>query len=78
MLHDLFMLSEFFDPPFSMMREQELMDMYGPQAVCTALSMGLIECRCAPCMGGAVQNNFYVLSQAGLNAVMQKAVAHAA
>lgn len=72
MLHDLFLLSEFFDPSVSALKEEELMDSYGPQAVYMALSMGLIERKCSPCASG-FQKNFYILSQSGLDLIMRTA-----
>lgn len=72
MLHDLFLLSEFFDPSVSALKEGDMMASYGPQAVYMALSMGLIERKCTPCASG-MQKNYYILSQAGLDMVMQAA-----
>lgn len=72
MLHDLFLMSEYFEPPFSAIREEDLIESYGHQSVYMALSMGLIERKCAPCASKAARN-FYVLSQSGLDFVINQA-----
>ncbi|MEM6781716.1 MAG: hypothetical protein AAF569_07630 [Pseudomonadota bacterium] len=76
MLHDLFLMSEYFEPPFSCMAEEDLIRNYGTQALYSALSLGLIEQKCAPCASGMTKN-FYILSQSGVEAVMRQHLPHA-
>ena len=68
MLHDLYLISCYFDPAAALQYEDELMKKYGEDAVTTALRDGLIERSCIPCARGP--KRFYCrLSSSGLNAV---------
>lgn len=71
MLHDLFMVSEFFEPPYNAAREEEVLKAYGETALKTALSLGLLERRTTPCtMGDGFA--FYVLSDTGHQLVLNE------
>ncbi len=52
MLHDLYMLSCYFEPTQAVLYEDELRARYGRDAVADALHQGLIERFCLPCMQG--------------------------
>lgn len=49
MLHDLYLLSCYFDPSQAMMYEDDLRRKYGAQAVQDALREGFLDIICAPC-----------------------------
>lgn len=68
MLHDLYLLSCYFDGPSAVMYEEDLKRRYGLQAVGDALKQGLIELYCPPCARG--KSTFFCrLSQRGLSEV---------
>lgn len=71
MLHDLFMVSEYFDGPAAAMNERDLVRVYGPKAVMMALSSGFLERKCVPCAHGR-PTMLCVLSKAGLDQVMKR------
>jgi hypothetical protein len=52
MLHDLYLLSCYFDEPQAILYEEDLKRRYGVTAVAEALRDGLIELYCAPCAKG--------------------------
>ncbi len=64
MLHDLFLLSEYFEPPQSLTTEKELVTSYGSQALARALSEGYLRQYSVPCVDGACKN-YYMLSEQG-------------
>ena len=53
MLHDLYLLSCYFDGPQAVLYEDDLKRRYGLAAVADALKEGLIELYCAPCAKGS-------------------------
>lgn len=75
MLHDLFLLSEYFEPPQSLTPEQTLLETYGTKALMTALSGGYIRQYSVPCGGGDCKN-YYALSEQGV-ALIRSAYKHA-
>lgn len=52
MLHDLYLLSVYFEPVQAVQFEDDLTRRYGSDAVNDALGRGLIERVCAPCAEG--------------------------
>lgn len=52
MLHDLYLLSCYFDGPQAVLYEEDLKRRYGLSVVADALREGLIEMYCAPCSKG--------------------------
>lgn len=52
MLHDLYMVSCYFDPAQAVLCEDELRERYGASSVAEALRDGLIERICTPCNNG--------------------------
>lgn len=52
MLHDLYLLSYYFEGPQAVLYEDDLRKRYGLKAVAEALKQGLIEVYCAPCSKG--------------------------
>jgi hypothetical protein len=72
MLHDLYLLSCYFEESQAVMYEDDLKRRYGLKAVADALKEGLIELHCAPCGRGA--SGFYCrLSARGLGQVESRA-----
>jgi hypothetical protein len=65
MLHDLYLLSCYFEPTQAVLYEEDLKRRYGLNAVSEALRAGYIELFCAPCGRGAGKF-FCRLSQRGL------------
>lgn len=66
MLHDLYLLSVYFDPTQAVQYEDDLARRYGAEAVQEALGQGLIERHCAPCAASNGRARFFCrLSQAG-------------
>lgn len=53
MLHDLYLLSCYFDETQAVLYEDELKRRYGLEAVKNALRDGLLELYCAPCAKGS-------------------------
>ena len=49
MLHDLYLLSCYFEGPQAVLYEDELRRRYGVQVVRDAVMQGLVELYCAPC-----------------------------
>lgn len=49
MLHDLYLLSCYFEGPQAVLYEDDLKRRYGDKAVEDAASQGLLEYFCAPC-----------------------------
>lgn len=73
MLHDLYLLSCYFDEPQAVLYEEDLKKRYGMRAVADALRAGLIEVYCVPCRGA--NDSFYCrISPRGLGEV-KKALA---
>lgn len=68
MLHDLYLLSCYFDEPQAIMYEEDLKRRYGSGAVTKALKDGLIELYCAPCAKGG-KGFFCRLSSRGIGYV---------
>jgi hypothetical protein len=66
MLHDLYLLSVYFDPTQAVLYEDDLNNRYGRDAVDKALGQGLIERFCAPCASGRMRF-FCRLSDQGRN-----------
>jgi hypothetical protein len=65
MLHDLYLLSCYFDGPQAVLYEDDLKCRYGLKEVADALKEGLIELYYAPCRNG--QGKFFCrLSERGL------------
>ena len=65
MLHDLYLLSCYFEGPQAILYEDELKRRYGYGAVREALKKGWIELYCPPCAKG--NNTFFCrLSPRGL------------
>lgn len=52
MLHDLYLLSCYFEGPQAVLYEDDLRRRYGTAAVRDALRDGLLELYCAPCAKG--------------------------
>ncbi len=52
MLHDLYLLSCYFDGPQAVLYEEDLKRRYGISAVREALLQGFLELYCAPCAKG--------------------------
>ena len=71
MLHDLFMISEYFEPPFAYTTERQLVDQYGPQTVFTALALGYLERKTVPYPGGTGEKLCF-LSEKGLSKVLEQ------
>lgn len=72
MLHDLYLLSCYFEESQAVMYEDDLKRRYGLGAVADALKEGLIELYCAPC--GRADARFYCrLSARGLGHVESRA-----
>jgi len=68
MLHDLYLLSCYFDAPSAIIYEDDLKKRYGNEAVSQALSQGWLDFYRAPCLRGNGKC-FYRLSQKGLQQV---------
>ncbi len=64
MLHDLYLLSVYFEPTQAVQYEDDLFRRYGSEAVNEALGQGWIERLCAPCAKGDARF-FCRLSPAG-------------
>lgn len=71
MLHDLYLLSCYFDGPQAVLYEDDLKRRYGFSAVAEALKEGLIELYCAPCNGVREGKFFCRLSPRGLGRIEQ-------
>ena len=73
MLHDLYLLSCYFEGPQAVLYEDDLKRRYGMSAVADALQEGLIELYCAPCVHeknkGGRGTFFCRLSQRGVGRV---------
>lgn len=68
MLHDLYLLSCYFEGPQAVIYEDDLKRRYGLTAVAEALKEGLIELYCAPCRNG--EGSFFCrLSARGLGKI---------
>jgi len=68
MLHDLYLLSCYFEPTNAVLYEDELERRYGIAAVREAVRAGYIEFFCAPCERG--DGRFFCrLSQRGLGQI---------
>ena len=73
MLHDLYLLSCYFEGPQAVLYEDDLERRYGFAAVRDALKEGLIELYSAPCSKG--QGKFFCrLSNRGLGRVQSSLV----
>lgn len=68
MLHDLYLLSCYFEPTLAVMYEDDLKRRYGENAVLQALREGMLEYHRAPCLRGGGKC-FYSLSEKGLASV---------
>lgn len=68
MLHDLYLLSCYFEESQAVMYEEDLERRYGLRAVADAVKDGLIELYCAPC-GRGQGKVFCRLSPRGLGRV---------
>lgn len=68
MLHDLYLLSCYFEGPQAVLYEDDLKRRYGLAQVADALKEGLIELYCAPCAKGSGKF-FCRLSSRGLGQV---------
>lgn len=66
MLHDLYLLSCYFEPTHAVLYEDELLARYGEGAVQKAARDGLIELFRAPCHAGAKGRFFCRLSERGM------------
>lgn len=53
MLHDLYLLSCYFEGPQAVLYEEDLKRRYGLETVTRALNDGLLELYCIPCAKGA-------------------------
>lgn len=71
MLHDLYLLSCYFDESQAILYEEDLKRRYGITTVADALKEGLIELYCAPCHGAGGGKFFCRLSARGLGRVEQ-------
>ena len=69
MLHDLYLLSCYFDEPQAILYEDDLKRRYGLSAVADALKEGLIELYCAPCGGRGNGKFFCRLSPRGVGRI---------
>lgn len=67
MLHDLYLLSSYFDPAEAVLYENEIMARYGAEAFRTAARDGLIEVYRAPCHTAHRGRFFCRLTQRGLS-----------
>jgi hypothetical protein len=67
MLHDLYLLTCYFEPTLAVMYEDDLKRRYGEGAIRQALRDGMLDFHQAPCLrsGGKC---FYRLSQKGMAA----------
>jgi hypothetical protein len=67
MLHDLFMLQEYFEPPQSLTPEKHLLSEYGVDAVMTALKGGYLKRYSVPCANGTSGEctHYYMLTDTG-------------
>lgn len=70
MLHDLFLLSEYFEPPRNLTEKHDLERQYGVQALLTAIKGGYVQSYRVPCAGGG-HKTFYGLSDEGTAMVQQ-------
>lgn len=68
MLHDLYLLSCYFDRPQAVLYDEEMTRRYGRPAIAAALREGLIELYCAPCAKGR-RKMFCRLSGLGIGRV---------
>ena len=71
MLHDLYLVSCYFDPAQAVLCEEELRARYGETPVADALQEGLIERICTPCANGRFRF-FCRLSLLGQQSVQAK------
>ena len=67
MLHDLYLLSVYFEPSQAIMYEDDLKRRYGTGTVLAAMKDGFLEFYRAPCLRGEGRC-FYRLSEKGLKA----------
>jgi len=75
MLHDLYLLSCYFEPSQAMLFEDELEDRYGQAAVREALMKGWIEIFCSPLLSSASSKPLCRLSKAGIGKVENHEIA---
>jgi hypothetical protein len=68
MLHDLYLLSCYFEPVEAVLYEDEVTARYGAEAVRTALRDGLIELFRAPCKSNVKGRYFCRLTDKALSA----------
>ncbi len=68
MLHDLYLLSCYFEPTQAILYEDDLKKRYGALAVQEAASQGFLEFYCAPCSKG-IGRFFCRLSSRGIHHV---------
>lgn len=68
MLHDLYLLSCYFQPTEAVLYEDDLKRRYGVEVVTDAIRQGLVELYCAPCSKGPGKF-FCRLSQHGLGQI---------
>ena len=67
MLHDLYLLSCYFDAPSAILYEDDLKRRYAPHEILHAMKEGWLDFYRAPCLRGDAKC-FYRLSQKGLRA----------
>lgn len=71
MLQDLFLLRSYFEEPFTVMYEADLIEKYGAAAVIRAITDGLLEHRRVPC-GTGRQRCVCRISEKGRKTVLDK------
>ena len=77
MLHDLFLVSEYFEAPNHGVPAQDLAVRFGPQAIVKALNAGYIE-KCSPMPCAELQKvsdmsqTLYILTPAGRQAMQHR------
>jgi hypothetical protein len=68
MLHDLYLLSCYFEPSLAVMYEDDLHRRYGADRVARAIEEGLLDYHQTPCLFGKGRC-FYSLSEKGLKTI---------
>lgn len=66
MLHDMYLLSCYFEPSQAMLMEDEFRKRYGDSVLHDAVEKGWLETVCIPCRRNEVRRNFLRLSQKGM------------
>ena len=68
MLHDLYLLSCYFEPSLAVMYEDDMKRRYGQEAIQSAVREGFLDFHRIPCLFGRGKC-FYSLSEKGLQTI---------